>query len=881
MARKTRSIRGGRGGRGPRGLTGPVSPVDPTSSDATRDKAVSNADLNTRPTQTSADGRYQKLLQIFNVKDYAAVGDGVANDYPALQSAITAANAAGGGVVWVPKGTYYLSDSGGLGGLKLAANTPISIMGAGVVETSFKLSRGCPRLFDLDPLFLANQTFKNIKLSGFTLDANNIGPTDMAPATTITAGATFTAGLAWNRISLTSNANFQGATDTVWFLDTNTGTAKGIATRARPIVGSSTDIEVLTSSALTVVTGDQITGAFSSDHALIGNRHGSVFQEAANGTALLTNFTDITLEDIDVINLVATAVAGFSVKTPSLRFGVAIYPNAAGAVVTNYNARRVRVYGGDCGQWIVGVAGTFLDEIHIDSCHHDRGSIPSTNYPSLNYMVGGDAWVGKTSVSNSTGKNSGDVGIEIDQPMLCDITDTFIEDSATCNYYVTNFHPPARSLSGPPTCTITTGGGITNVATTVTVNAVPSTIDHTGYCLIESEVCHYSVTSSTTLRLRRFFNNSANVAHAQNVTITFHEARRQLVSFTRARGRRRNSPTTRGLMTLTNSFLPLPKIRMRDCSHERIANTTIAGEAVSITGLCPSFEIDGYSVSAAGDVTTSASLFFFDSPGFLYNSTPLEVQPNLLRMKDISARVSGTGSGSVAIRFLQVNAGWWDLDIDDFRANSTLRNLTAVTSVFTSTAVANVLRGRVGIKFFNSDQADAAPIGVSIGSLSVIERLELDVDVERMFFSGSSPYANYIPWAIPSSQVGKVKIVRAVHSTALAAPYPLRPRRITTVSAAATATHNDDVIAADTVTASAGFTITLPPATGASSLALPKPGQGGELWIKDSTGAANTKNVTIAAASGETIDGASTLVLNTSYGKAHLVAVSTTAWSVI
>jgi hypothetical protein len=45
---------------------------------------------------------------VFNVKDpvYGAVGDGVTDDGPAIQLALTAANAAGGGKVYLPAGTY-------------------------------------------------------------------------------------------------------------------------------------------------------------------------------------------------------------------------------------------------------------------------------------------------------------------------------------------------------------------------------------------------------------------------------------------------------------------------------------------------------------------------------------------------------------------------------------------------------------------------------------------------------------------------------------------------------------------------------------------------------------------------------------------------------
>lgn len=43
---------------------------------------------------------------VFNVRDYLAVGNGVANDAPAIQAAINAASTAGGGTVYLPHGVY-------------------------------------------------------------------------------------------------------------------------------------------------------------------------------------------------------------------------------------------------------------------------------------------------------------------------------------------------------------------------------------------------------------------------------------------------------------------------------------------------------------------------------------------------------------------------------------------------------------------------------------------------------------------------------------------------------------------------------------------------------------------------------------------------------
>ena len=46
---------------------------------------------------------------IFNVQNFGAKGDGITDDTAAIQRAIDAAAAAGGGQVYVPTGTYIVS----------------------------------------------------------------------------------------------------------------------------------------------------------------------------------------------------------------------------------------------------------------------------------------------------------------------------------------------------------------------------------------------------------------------------------------------------------------------------------------------------------------------------------------------------------------------------------------------------------------------------------------------------------------------------------------------------------------------------------------------------------------------------------------------------
>lgn len=56
--------------------------------------------------QTALDTAVVKGSLVLNVKDYGAIGDGVVNDTTAIQTAINAANTAGGGTVFFPRGTY-------------------------------------------------------------------------------------------------------------------------------------------------------------------------------------------------------------------------------------------------------------------------------------------------------------------------------------------------------------------------------------------------------------------------------------------------------------------------------------------------------------------------------------------------------------------------------------------------------------------------------------------------------------------------------------------------------------------------------------------------------------------------------------------------------
>lgn len=72
------------------------------------------------------------MINPFDLRDFGAVGNGVADDTSAVQNAISAASTAGGGVVFLPPGTYLT------GQINLAANVELRGFGMGVTTIKLK-----------------------------------------------------------------------------------------------------------------------------------------------------------------------------------------------------------------------------------------------------------------------------------------------------------------------------------------------------------------------------------------------------------------------------------------------------------------------------------------------------------------------------------------------------------------------------------------------------------------------------------------------------------------------------------------------------------------------------------------------------------------------
>jgi polygalacturonase len=116
------------------------------------------------------DGVHLDVSEVFNVKNYGAVGDGVADDTAAIQSAIAACNAASGGVVFFPSGTYAISLA--------ASNYCLNI---GFSNIALVGERGSVLKLTSDAIALlcdtvcSNLTIKNLKVTSAGYGYNDAG----------------------------------------------------------------------------------------------------------------------------------------------------------------------------------------------------------------------------------------------------------------------------------------------------------------------------------------------------------------------------------------------------------------------------------------------------------------------------------------------------------------------------------------------------------------------------------------------------------------------------------------------------------------------------------------------------------------------------------
>src|SRR6266496_945352 len=119
---------------------------------------------------------------LYDVKAYGATGDGVTNDQAAIQAAITAAVAAGGGVVLFPPGVYIVNTS-------LSIKDNIVLQGAGREATTIK---GASSIANAVILGSSGDTVSNATVCDLTVDGNAGVTTGNLRGIQVTSGSRLT-----------------------------------------------------------------------------------------------------------------------------------------------------------------------------------------------------------------------------------------------------------------------------------------------------------------------------------------------------------------------------------------------------------------------------------------------------------------------------------------------------------------------------------------------------------------------------------------------------------------------------------------------------------------------------------------------------------------
>lgn len=820
-------------------------------------------------TLTQLDARYAPK----SLFSYTYTPLGTSADFANLQGVINSWAATNlPGIIRIGAGTATLATTGTpVGALRIPANKPrLLIEGAGEDATKFTLSRSVLRLFDLYGTGSGN-TFNNITLRNFSVDNNNVSYTTVATGVTVTADTTLIAGQ-FTSVPVNSNTPFVDA-GTEWCSapTTNTGTSAGSRMLySLPSSGTTTiNLYNATGSNTTIKSGDALTG-YLYDHVLIGNQH------VGSTSGSNQSISGIRLENITVSDVPYNAVNGLNAYTPSVRFGVYLQPGAGGSV-TDVTARNVRINGGECGLYTVGAAGTFIDNITYDTCSHDTGVIPTMNTGSANFLIGFNSWVNRVTVKNCQGKGSGDVGLEVDNAMSANIFQNDISESYSAPYYVKNFVPPASSLSGPPTATL--GATINSSVTTATIDAFPTTIRHEGYALIDTEIVAYSRISSTSLTIARGLDSSTAASHNSGATVTFITAREQMIKFIDCQATNNATPGI-GWWYDNNASLPIPAIDMNNCTIRNTVTDLNKSYGVLATGnVVGATMVDCNLIMSLNNTTAQAVAWapiWLRRPG-LSNANTVTNNATDVLFRNVRVTMAGTVASTSAQLFgTWLSDGWWNILGDVTVRNNCVGTGIGVTSamyISGTSQPAYVQYGSPLVKYESTQStSDNVPQVFYLNSATIFDRIDLSLDLGQAYIT-----TNQIPWRIVSGQdqVFIKTVVPPRLATGGNADNPLKVKDVTTATYSAHLT--DRIIR---VNFAGAVTINLPATNTGNALAQPRPGAGSLLTPKDISGAAATNNITLVPASGETIDGASSKVINTNYGFFTLLS-NGTGWNVI
>lgn len=133
--------------------------------------------------------------QVFNVKAYGAVGDGVADDTSAIDAAVRAAPA-NGGIVYFPPGRYLVSAALGLPDDLLRIEKPLQLLGAGPLVSVVTTNQPVRNLIRLElEVSDVHDKARAVMIRDLKFDADVARDADAAILQTVAPGSTFQHGI--------------------------------------------------------------------------------------------------------------------------------------------------------------------------------------------------------------------------------------------------------------------------------------------------------------------------------------------------------------------------------------------------------------------------------------------------------------------------------------------------------------------------------------------------------------------------------------------------------------------------------------------------------------------------------------------------------------
>ncbi|WP_278956270.1 M10 family metallopeptidase C-terminal domain-containing protein [Aquipseudomonas alcaligenes] len=257
----------------------------------------------------------------FDVRDYGALGNGVTNDTVAIQAAIDAAFAAGGGVVYLPQGVYRVSGDGTPSGNCLTMHSQVDLIGDGMGSTVIKLVDGSS-----EPLMgmigsPAGEVLQGVGISDLSLDGNRDN----------SSGEVNGWHLAANTVGVSSNLSLERV-------------------EIRDVSGSGFRVDGQTSNLLikeSVAQGNGLDGFASTDADNSQFTDNQAYGNDGNGFALDTSHADLTFANNDAFanggnGVLVEGSDGGATPAPLLLLGGELQDNGqAGVALQQTSAVRV------------------------------------------------------------------------------------------------------------------------------------------------------------------------------------------------------------------------------------------------------------------------------------------------------------------------------------------------------------------------------------------------------------------------------------------------------------------------------------------------------------------------------------------------------------